>query len=260
MAGEKKTLLRTEHLSLSYGRRCAFYDVNLKIKKAQITSIVGPSGCGKSSFLSCLNRLIDYEPSASLEGQIYFKGECLSQWKSQMESFRRQIAMVFQNPTPFPLSIRKNFSIPLKEIGIKRKGDVDDIVEKYLRDVGLWNEVKDRLSQLATSLSGGQQQRLCMARALCLKPEVLLMDEPCSSLDPLSSGLVEDLIVELGKTYAIAIVTHNLAQARRITDYVAFFWWEEGVGRLIEQGSGKEFFSSPQHEITKSYIAGERGS
>ena len=259
MVSEKNTLLRTEHLSLSYGAHRAFCDVNLRIEKAKITSIVGPSGCGKSSLLTCLNRLIDYEPSALLEGHVYFKGKCLSRREPQIESFRRRVAMVFQNPTPFPLSIRKNFSIPLREAGLKKKEEIDHVIEKQLRGVGLWEEVKDRLHQSAISLSGGQQQRLCIARALCLEPEVLLMDEPCSSLDPLSSGLVEDLIVELGKKYAIVIVTHNLAQARRIADHVAFFWWKDGVGRLIEQGPGREFFSSPRHQITQSYIAGERG-
>ena len=174
-------------------------------------------------------------------------------------SLRRRVGMLFQKPNPFPLSIIRNIEFPLKEHGVKNREKIDEVVEDALRDVGLWDEVKDRLKSPALALSGGQQQRLCLARAIALKPDVLLMDEPCSALDPLSSEVVEDLIANLRGKYTVLVVTHNLAQAKRIADDVALFWVQDGAGQLIESGSVTQIFASPQHPLTAAYVTGRRG-
>lgn len=249
--------MQTERLSLSYGKKPAFKDVSLAIASGSITALIGPSGCGKTSFLNCLNRLVELTPSCKVSGRILL-GEQDVQALDPI-SLRRRVGMLFQKPNPFPLSIVRNIAFPLQEHGIRQREEIDRRVEDVLRDVGLWDEVKDRLSAPAFSLSGGQQQRLCLARALALKPEVLLMDEPCSALDPISSEAVEDLIISLRGRYTLLVVTHNLAQAKRIADDVALFWVADGSGQLIETGSVTQIFAAPQHALTAAYVNGRRG-
>jgi len=273
---EPHPLIQTEQLSLHYGEKPVFADVTLPIQAGCITALVGPSGCGKTSFLSCLNRLTDLIPRCRVSGRIRmgsldvldpkidaicassFRAAPLTQQRNAL-ALRRRVGMIFQKPNPFPLSIWKNLALPLHEHGVRNREQVDRIVETTLQDVGLWDEVKDRLNAPALSLSGGQQQRLCIARALVLEPEVLLLDEPCSALDPISSGVVEDLIASLRGRYTQLIVTHNLAQARRIADYAALFWVQDGVGRLIEYGTVEQMFETPQEALTAAYVNGMRG-
>jgi phosphate transport system ATP-binding protein len=252
-------LIQTKQLSLHYGEKPVFADVTLPIHAGCITALVGPSGCGKTSFLSCLNRLTDLIPRCRVSGGIRMDSLDVLDPKIDAISLRRRVGMIFQKPNPFPLSIWKNLALPLHEYGVRNREQVDQIIEATLQDVGLWNEVKDRLNAPALALSGGQQQRLCIARALVLKPEVLLLDEPCSALDPISSGVVEDLIASLRGRYTQLIVTHNLAQARRIADYVALFWVQDGVGRLIEYGCVQQIFETPQEALTAAYVNGIRG-
>jgi phosphate transport system ATP-binding protein len=251
--------VQTESLSLYYGKKAAFRDITLPIQAGKITALVGPSGCGKTSFLSCLNRLTDLIPNTKVMGSIYLDNSDILKDRLDAIALRRRVGTIFQKPNPFPFSIWKNLAFPLQEHGIKNREKIDCLIETALQDVGLWNEVKDRLNTSALSLSGGQKQRLCIARALVLQPEVLLFDEPCSALDPISSGVVEDLIASLRERYTVAIVTHNLAQARRIGDYVALFWVQADVGQLIEYGTVEQIFSSPQHNLTAAYINGIRG-
>ena len=252
-------LIQTEQLSLSYGQKTAFQNVNLAIAQGKITALVGPSGCGKSSLLFCLNRLIDLIPNCKVSGRVRMGTLDVLNPTVNTTSLRRRIGTILQKPNPFPLSIWQNIAFPLKEHGIKKRDRQEHIIETVLKDVGLWQEVKDRLKTNALSLSGGQQQRLCIARALALQPEVLLMDEPCSALDPLASGTVEDLIVDLRQRYTVLIVTHNLAQAKRIADYVAVFWVKENSGRLVEFGDCQQIFHSPNNPLTAAYIQGTRG-
>lgn len=256
---ESQSLIQTEQLSLHYGEKPVFADVTLPIHAGCITALVGPSGCGKTSFLSCLNRLTDLIPRCRVSGRIQMGSLDVLNPKIDAIALRRRVGMIFQKPNPFPLSIWKNLALPLHEHGVKNREQVDQIIETTLQDVGLWDEVKDRLNAPALSLSGGQQQRLCIARALVLKPEVLLLDEPCSALDPISSGVVEDLIASLRGRYTQLIVTHNLAQARRIADFVALFWVQDGVGRLIEYGCVQQIFEAPQEALTAAYVNGMRG-
>ena len=254
-----KPMVVVEDLALSYKGVPAFQDVSLSIGRRRITALMGPSGCGKTSFLLCLNRLTDLLPSCRVTGRVCVDGVDVHESSTDVVDLRRRIGMIFQKPNPFPLSIRRNIELPLKEHGVRGRDRLNRIVETVLSDVGLWDEVKDRLSGSALSLSGGQQQRLCIARALALKPQVILLDEPCSSLDPISSGVVEDLILSLRKRYTVLLVTHNLAQARRIADDAALFWSVGGVGRLIESGACKKIFEAPTQEITAAYIHGARG-
>ena len=252
-------IIEVEQLSLHYGQKPAFHDVTLSINKECITALVGPSGCGKTSFLTSLNRLTDIIPGCRLSGRIRLDNLDVLAPHTDVIQLRRRVGMIFQKPNPFPLSILKNLEFPLREHGIKEREQVGTCIETVLRDVGLWEEVKDRLHSPALALSGGQQQRLCMARALVLSPDVLLMDEPCSALDPLSSGIVEDLIVSLRSRYTVVIVTHNLAQARRIADYAALLWIQNGAGRLIEAGTAKQIFEEPRDPLTAAYVSGMRG-
>lgn len=249
--------LRTENLSLAYGKQKAFAEVNLTVHSGEITALMGPSGCGKSSFLHCLNRLHELIPNTALQGKVYLNQSDLQTFPAL--ELRRRVGMLFQTPSPFPLSILRNLTFPLREHGVHNRAQLDEIVETALQQVGLWEEVKDRLDTSALSLSGGQQQRLCLARALALKPEVLLMDEPCSALDPLASEVVEELITQLRGDYTIVVVTHNLAQAYRIADRVGLFWVQEGTGQLIEFDERDRVFDDPQHPLTKAYITGQRG-
>jgi len=251
--------LQIRDLSMAYGQQAVLDKVSLDIYKGCITALIGPSGCGKTSFLSTLNKLTDLSAEANVSGQVLFEGQDLLNDPVDVLSLRRRIGMIFQKPNPFPLSIRRNLELPLKEHGVKNRSLRHQKIEQALRDVGLWNEVADRLDTSALSLSGGQQQRLCIARALVLEPEILLMDEPCSALDPISSGVVEELIMRLRGRYTIVIVTHNLAQARRVANYAAFFWMTEQVGKLIEFGQCQHLFETPGHELTAAYISGAKG-
>lgn len=252
-------LIQTENLTLQYGQKTAFADVTLGVNIGEILALVGPSGCGKTSFLSCLNRLTDMIPQCRVKGRIRIGTLEVLDGKTNAIALRRKVGMIFQKPNPFPLSIWKNLELPLREHGIRNREQIDAIAETTLQDVGLWDEVKDRLHTSALALSGGQQQRLCIARALSLQPEVLLLDEPCSALDPISSGVVEDLITSLRSRYTLLIVTHNLAQAKRIADQVALFWVQSNGGQLIESGSVEQIFESPQNPLTAAYVTGARG-
>ena len=251
--------MTTHSLGLTYGETPAFEDISLRIGRRSITALVGPSGSGKTSFLNCLNRLTDLIPKCRVIGKIMLEDIDIHTQIRDVTTLRRRVGMIFQQPTPFPISIRKNIVLPLAEYGVRHKEDQERVVETVLMDVGLWEEVKDRLDTPALSLSGGQQQRLCIARTLALKPEIILFDEPCSALDPIASGVVEELIARLGKSYTIIIVTHNLSQARRIADNTAFFWVVNNVGRLVEYGLTKEIFESPQNDLTAAYVNGIRG-
>ncbi len=254
-----RNLLSVQNLNVFYDSRQALKDVSLSITQGRITALVGPSGSGKTSFLTCLNRLTDLIPSCTITGAIHFVDHNVLAPTTDVLQLRRRIGMIFQKPNPFPFSIRKNLSFPLKEHGVNDTNTIEALIEESLSQVGLWKEVRDRLDSSALALSGGQQQRLCIARALMLSPEVLLLDEPCSALDPLSSGVVEDLITSLRGHYTIVIVTHNLAQARRMADTVALFWIKHGTGALLETQPTLEFFHNPQHDLTKEYIHGVRG-
>ncbi len=256
---DPQPLIQVENFSLRYGLKTALANVTLDIYRGCITALIGPSGCGKTSFLSSINRLTDLIPGCGITGRIRINGSDIHGPARDVQALRRQIGMVFQKPTPFPLSIYRNIELPLHEHGVKRRVDTVAIIEQVLRDVGLWDEVHDRLHSSALSLSGGQQQRLCIARALALNPRILLMDEPCSALDPIASGIVEDLISRLRGRYTIVIVTHNLAQARRIANYAAFFWIRGQAGSLVEFGHCRQIFESPAHELTAAYVNGARG-
>ena len=258
-SSERHPFVEVNRLSLHYGDTPAFQDVTLSIYKGCITALVGPSGCGKTSFLTVLNRLTDLIPTCRLTGHISIDTLDVLAPQTDVIQLRRRIGMIFQKPNPFPLSIRRNLEFPLREHGLRDRKQIARTIETTLRDVGLWDEVKNRLDSPALALSGGQQQRLCIARSLALSPEMLLMDEPCSALDPLSSGVVEDLIVSLRSRYTILIVTHNLAQARRIADYAVLFWVQNGAGRLIEAGTAKQIFEKPRDPLTAAYVSGMRG-
>jgi phosphate transport system ATP-binding protein len=246
-------------LSVSYGGRPALRGVTLPVRAGAITAIVGPSGCGKSTLLAALNRMTDLAPGCVVSGRILLDGRDVRDPGTDVIALRRRVGMIFQRPNPFPLSIRRNLTFPLEHHGLRDRAGREAAAEAVLRRVGLWEDVKDRLDAPALQLSGGQQQRLCLARALALDPEVLLMDEPCSALDPIASGVVEDLVVSLRGDYTVVIVTHNLAQARRGADDVAVFWVQDGVGTLIEHGPVGSTFEAPRHELTAAYVRGMRG-
>jgi phosphate transport system ATP-binding protein len=252
-------LIEVDQLCLYYGQKPVLQDVTLSFNKGCLTALVGPSGCGKTSFLTSMNRLTDLIPGCRVKGHISIGALDVLSPQTDVIRLRRLVGLIFQKPNPFPLSIRKNLEFPLREHGLRDRERIASTIETVLRDVGLWKEVEDRLDSPALALSGGQQQRLCIARALALSPEVLLMDEPCSALDPLSSGIVEDLIVGLRNRYTVLIVTHNLAQARRIADYAVLFWVQDGVGQLIEAGTATQIFEEPRESLTASYVSGMRG-
>jgi phosphate transport system ATP-binding protein len=251
-------------LSVFYGRFRAVRDVNLDIAPGEITAFIGPSGCGKSTVLRCFNRMNDLIPGARVEGKIMYHGMDLYDPAVQPVEVRRRIGMVFQKPNPFPKSIYDNVAYGPKLSGTKR-GELDDCVERSLRQAALWDEVKDRLKRSALSLSGGQQQRLCIARALAVQPEVLLMDEPCSALDPIATGRIEDLMNEIKDDYTIMIVTHNMQQAARVSDRCAFFTTEVNeqsdtrTGVLVEHDATEKVFSNPTDERTENYVTGRFG-
>jgi len=251
--------VRIADLSVAYGGNTVLDGVSLDIYKGCITALIGPSGCGKTSFLSALNRLTDLIPGATVKGKVDIAGLDVLHPQTDLLALRRRVGMIFQKPNPFPLSIRRNLELPLREHGTRNRALLADKIEAVLKEVGLWDEVSDRLDSPALALSGGQQQRLCIARALVLEPEVLLMDEPCSALDPISSRVVEELIERLRGRLTVVIVTHNLAQARRIANYAAFFWMTERVGKLVEFGQCIELFDAPQSVLTQAYVSGAAG-
>ncbi len=251
--------IKTTNLSLFYGKKAAFRDISLNLDRNSVTVIMGPSGCGKSSFLSALNRLSDFIPCCEVEGSIHLDGESLLEGSIDRTVLHKRVGMIFQKPNPFPMSIRKNITFPLREHGITSKRELEARLVQVLVDVGLWDEVKDRLDTSALTLSGGQQQRLCIARALALEPEILLMDEPCSALDPISSGKVEELILKLQARYTLVVVTHNLSQARRIATHAALFWVKDDCGCLVECGPADQVFGSPREELTAAYVKGMKG-
>ncbi len=251
-----KTMMSAKKLSVFYSAKQALFDINMDIKKHKVTALIGPSGCGKSTFLRCLNRMNDTIENCRIKGIAELDGENIYDEQVDVVVLRSKVGMVFQKPNPFPKSIYDNVAYGPRIHGLTRnKEELDIIVEKSLKRAGLWEEVKDRLNDMATGLSGGQQQRLCIARAIAIKPEVILMDEPCSALDPIATAIIEELIKELKEKFTIVMVTHSMQQARRVSDFTGFFH----MGNLIEFGETSKIFENPEHEQTSDYINGKFG-
>lgn len=248
-------IITVNDLCLWYGQTQALKNINIDIKEKSITALIGPSGCGKSTFLKTINRMNDLVPSVKITGEINYRGKNIFAPSMDVNGLRRDIGMVFQKANPFPMSVYDNIAYGPRTHGIKNKAKLDEIVERSLRDAAIWDELKDRLEKSALGLSGGQQQRLCIARALAVEPDVLLMDEATSALDPISTTKIEDLTTELKKKYTIIIVTHNMQQATRISDTTAFFL----LGELVEYGDTDKMFSSPDDKRTEDYITGRFG-
>ena len=248
-------ILEAKTLNLWYGEHHALHDVSLSVPEKSITALIGPSGCGKSTFLKTLNRMNDLIPGVKITGEVNYKGQNILAPSVDVNALRREIGMVFQKPNPFPMSIYDNVAYGPRTHGVRARAKLDDIVERSLQGAAIWDEVKDRLKKNALGLSGGQQQRLCIARALAVEPEVLLMDEPTSALDPISTSRVEELALELKENYTIVIVTHNMRQAVRISDRTAFFL----LGELVECGDTERIFSQPADKRTEDYITGRFG-
>ena len=248
-------ILSVENLCLWYGSHQALKDINIEIPEKSITALIGPSGCGKSTFLKTLDRMNDLLPDVKITGSVLYKGEDIFDPSVDVSELRRQVGMVFQKANPFPMSIYDNIAYGPRTHGIHSKAKLDEIVENSLRSAAIWDEVKDRLNKSALGMSGGQQQRLCIARALAVQPEVLLMDEPTSALDPISTSKVEDLVLSLKKDYTIIIVTHNMQQATRVSDRTAFFL----LGEVVEYAETEQLFSKPQDQRTEDYISGRFG-
>lgn len=258
-AHETEVVLSVRGLAARYGDRLALAGVDIDLCRGRIHAILGPSGCGKSTFLACLNRLSDLVPGCRVEGSVRLDGEEVLARDHDTVTLRRRVGMIFQRPNPFPLSIRRNLELPLVEHGMRDRSERDATIERVLHDVGLWNEVADRLDAPALDLSGGQQQRLCLARALALDPEVLLLDEPTSALDPLAAAKVETLVRSLGERYTVVLVTHHLPLARRLAADVSIFWLRDGAGRLIETGPAEQVFTSPVDPDASAYVRGLQG-
>ena len=250
-----ETILQTEKLNLWYSGHQALKDVTMAMPEKRITALIGPSGCGKSTFLRTLNRMNDLVPGVRIEGAVRYKGGDIYDKNVDVTVLRKCIGMVFQKPNPFPMSIYDNVAYGPRTHGTRGRAELDNVVEKSLRDAAIWDEVKDRLKKSALGLSGGQQQRLCIARALAVEPEVLLMDEPTSALDPISTSKIEDLAVELKDRYTVVMVTHNMQQAARISDQCAFFL----LGEMVEFGDTEIMFSVPTDKRTEDYITGRFG-
>ena len=248
-------IITVKDLCLWYGSHEALKDININIPDQSITALIGPSGCGKSTFLKTLNRMNDLIPDVKITGDVRYQGKDIFGADVDVSQLRREIGMVFQKPNPFPMSIYDNIAYGPRTHGIKAKAQLDEIVERSLRDAAIWDEVKDRLKKNALGLSGGQQQRLCIARALAVEPNVLLMDEPTSALDPISTSKIEELAMELKEKYTIVIVTHNMQQAVRISDNTAFFL----LGELVEYDNTEKLFSTPEDQRTEDYITGRFG-
>jgi phosphate transport system ATP-binding protein len=248
-------IMDTEKLNLWYDDNQALIDVNIKIQKNKVTALIGPSGCGKSTLIRCFNRMNDIIEGCKIEGKVNFKGENIYGKNTDVYEVRKNIGMVFQKPNPFPKSIYDNIAYGPRIHGIRDKKKLDEIVEKSIKDAALWDEVQDRLKDSAIGLSGGQQQRLCIARALSIEPEIILMDEPCSALDPIATAKIEELIYKLKKKYTVAIVTHNMQQAARVSDFTGYMY----LGKLIEFGRTKQIFERPKQTLTEKYITGRFG-
>ncbi len=248
-------VIETKELNLWYGDQQALFSVSLEVPEHQVTALIGPSGCGKSTFMKTLNRMNDLVKGCRIEGLVSYRGRNIYTSGSDVNELRKQIGMVFQNPNPFPMSIYDNIAYGPRIHGTHKKSQLDEVVERSLRDAAIWDEVKDRLKTSALGLSGGQQQRLCIARALAVEPDILLLDESTSALDPISTSQIEDLIGELKKTYTVIMVTHNMQQAVRISDWTAFFL----LGELVEFGKTEEIFSMPKNPKTEEYISGRFG-
>ena len=248
-------IIEVKHLDLYYGKNHALKDISIDIFKNSVTALIGPSGCGKSTFLKSINRMNDLVENVCITGDVIVDGVDIYQKGCDVTRLRKNVGMVFQQPNPFPMSIYDNVAYGPRVHGIKSKSELDCIVEESLKDAAIWDEVKDRLKKSALGLSGGQQQRLCIARALAVQPQVLLMDEPTSALDPISTSKIEELMQQLKKKYTVVVVTHNMQQALRVSDYTAFFL----VGNLIEYNKTDLIFSSPQHKRTDDYINGRFG-
>jgi phosphate transport system ATP-binding protein len=245
--------IQVQHLNAWYGRNQALYDINLTIAPQSVTALIGPSGCGKSTFVRCLNRLHEEIPNSRATGEVLIEGHNIYAPSIRPISVRRYVGMVFQQPNPLPhYSVWENVAIGARLNGIARGAALQELVKRSLCEAALWDEVKDRLSLPASHLSGGQQQRLCLARALAVEPKILLMDEPCSALDPISSMQIEELIIKLKSSYTVVIVTHNMQQAGRVADTTAFFF----QGKLIEVGETRQFFAHPRQKATEDYITG----
>ncbi len=244
-----------ERLYFSYGEGWALENIELQVPRQQVTAFIGPSGCGKSTLLRCLNRLNDLIDGAKLEGTIRVHGQDIYDPNLDVTDLRKMVGMVFQKSNPFPKSIYENIAYGPRILGIKKKQVLDDIVERTLKAAALWEEVKDRLDETALGLSGGQQQRLCIARTIAIEPEVILMDEPCSALDPIATAKIEELILDLKKDFTIVIVTHNMQQAARISDYTAYLW----LGKMIEFDVTDKIFTNPSEKLTEDYITGRFG-
>ena len=246
-------MISAKNLNLWYGNFQALKNINIEIPEHSITALIGPSGCGKSTFLKTLNRMNDLIPTVKITGDVVYNGQNI--FEVDVNNLRKEVGMVFQKPNPFPMSIYDNIAYGPRTHGITNKAQLDEIVEKALRSAAIWDEVKDRLKKNALGMSGGQQQRLCIARALAVEPKVLLMDEPTSALDPISTSRIEDLVMELKEKYTIVMVTHNMQQAVRVSDYTAFFL----LGDLVEFGKTDDIFSQPQDKRTEDYITGRFG-
>ncbi len=248
-------IIKVRDLDLWYGEHQALRKISMDIPERSITALIGPSGCGKSTFLRNINRMNDLIPDCRVEGTLEYRGKNILGNDVDVTDLRRKVGMVFQKPNPFPMSIYDNIAYGPRTHGVRSKAKLDDIVEQSLRQAAIWDEVKDRLKKSALGMSGGQQQRLCIARALAVQPEVLLMDEPTSALDPISTSKIEDLAVELKKDYTIVMVTHNMQQAARISDKTAFFL----LGEVVEYGEAEQIFSMPKDKRTEDYITGRFG-
>jgi phosphate transport system ATP-binding protein len=259
----REPIFRLDDVMVSYGGKAAVRDISFDVGMNEITALIGPSGCGKSTLIRCFNRMNDLIPSASVEGKVLYHGQDLYAPDVDAVEVRKRIGMVFQKPNPFPKSIYDNISFGPRVLGMK--GSMDEIVERALRHAAVWDEVKDRLKTNAFGMSGGQQQRLCIARCLAVEPDVILMDEPCSALDPISTGRIEDLMLDLKKEYSIVIVTHNMQQAARVSDKTAFFTVEldEGekhrTGRVVEFDDTEKIFTNPSDSRTEAYVTGRVG-
>jgi phosphate transport system ATP-binding protein len=262
-AAPAEPIFDVRDVAVFYGDHRAVTDITVKLRKQRITALIGPSGCGKSTFIRCLNRMNDLIPSARVEGQVIYHDQDLYAPNIDPVQVRKRIGMVFQKPNPFPKSIYDNIAFGPRVVGMK--GDMDEIVENALRRAALWDDVKDRMKTNAFGMSGGQQQRLCIARALATEPDVLLMDEPCSALDPISTGRIEDLMMELKENYSIVIVTHNMQQAARVSDMTAFFTVEldagekHRTGRVVEYAPTDKIFTNPDDQRTEDYVTGKVG-
>lgn len=251
----EKEIIKTVDLNLWYGEKQALFDVNMSVLANKITALIGPSGCGKSTLIRCFNRMNDVIDKCKIKGSILFDGNDIYHDDTDAVEIRKKIGMVFQKPNPFPKSIYENIAYGPRVQGNNSKKQLDEIVQKSLQVAALWDEVSDRLHESAMGLSGGQQQRLCIARSLAIEPEIILMDEPCSSLDPIATAKIEDLMLELKKKYTVIIVTHNMQQAARVSDYTAYMY----LGKLIEFGKTEQIFEDPHEELTEKYITGRFG-